>query len=168
VRIRRARAQLLTPGVRDPRGVVGRLVGVQAQDWRSARLALRARADGLTPAALDAVLADGSLVVAWLFRGTLHLVRAEDHGWLLGLTARPGVVRSRRRLAEEGLTDPQVDTAMRVIGAELADGATRSRKELADRLADAGVPVAGQAVHHCVRLAALRGRSAPIRRASEP
>jgi hypothetical protein len=137
---------------------VCRLVGVQAQDWRSARLALRARADGLTPAALDAAAADGSLVVAWLLRGTLHLVRAEDHGWLLALTARAGVVESRRRLAEEGVTEPQVDTALQVIAAGPADGA-RSRRELTDHLAAAGVPVAGQAVHHCVRLAALHGRA---------
>jgi Winged helix DNA-binding domain len=137
---------------------VGRLVGVQAQDWRSARLALRARSDGLTPTALDAAAADGSLVVAWLLRGTLHLVRAEDHGWLLGLTARAGLVESRRRLAEEGVTEPQVDTALRVIAAGPADGA-RSRQELIEHLAAAGVPVAGQAVHHCLRLAALHGRA---------
>jgi hypothetical protein len=150
-------AQLLTPGVRDPRDVVGLLVGIQAQDWRSARLALRARTCRL--AAADATPDDGSLVVAWLLRGTLHLVRTEDHGWLLGLTARAGVVESRRRLAQEGVSDPQVDTALQVIGTELACGAARSRAELADRLAAAGVPVAGQAVYHCVRLAALHGQA---------
>ncbi|GAA3095705.1 winged helix DNA-binding domain-containing protein [Pseudonocardia yunnanensis] len=131
---------------------------MQAQDWRSARLALRARSDGLTTDALDAAAADGSLVVSWLLRGTLHLVRAEDHGWLLGFTARAGMVQSRRRLAEEGVTEPQVDTALRVITSGPADGA-RSRQELTDQLAAAGVPVAGQAVYHCLRLAALHGRA---------
>ncbi|WP_344727701.1 winged helix DNA-binding domain-containing protein [Pseudonocardia yunnanensis] len=134
------------------------MVAVQAQDWRSARLALRARSDGLTTDALDAAAADGSLVVSWLLRGTLHLVRAEDHGWLLGFTARAGMVQSRRRLAEEGVTEPQVDTALRVITSGPADGA-RSRQELTDQLAAAGVPVAGQAVYHCLRLAALHGRA---------
>lgn len=61
---------------------------MQAQDLRAARLALRARGDGLTAASVDAALtAERSLVVGWLGRGTLHLVSRDDYPWLLGLTA---------------------------------------------------------------------------------
>src|SRR6185436_12128986 len=46
---------------------------------------------------------DRSLVVAWLMRGTLHLVAREDHAWLLGLTAPRQEAGSARRLAQAGV-----------------------------------------------------------------
>ena len=71
LRARRAAAQLLDAGgdalVRE---VVGRLLAVQAQELRSARLAVRARASGLTATAVDRELTEErSLVVGWLLRG---------------------------------------------------------------------------------------------------
>ena len=58
------------------------MLAVQAQDFRAARLALRARGRGFGASDVDAALDDGTLVIAWLLRGTLHLVAREDHGWL--------------------------------------------------------------------------------------
>ena len=54
---------------------------------------------------MDRALTDErSLLVAWLNRGTLHLVRSEDYPWLLALTAPTQVVANARRLVQEGLT----------------------------------------------------------------
>jgi beta-glucosidase len=53
--------------------VCERLLAVQAQDLRCARLAIRARTSGLTVTDVDRQLNDGSLVIGWLNRGTLHL-----------------------------------------------------------------------------------------------
>ncbi len=77
-------AQLLTgEPARTPEAVTGRLLAVQAQDPRGARLAIRPRSAGLTAADVDrALTADRSLLITWLNRGTLHLVRAEDYWWL--------------------------------------------------------------------------------------
>jgi hypothetical protein len=50
--------------------VTGRLLAVQAQDPRGARLTVRARSAGLTAADVDSALARRSLVVSWLNRGT--------------------------------------------------------------------------------------------------
>ena len=99
LRARRAAAQRLDrPGAAGPADLVRALLAVQAQDARAARLALRARSAGLDAAAVDtAVSDDRSIVLAWLMRGTLHLVAREDHAWLLGLTAP--------RLLELGLID---------------------------------------------------------------
>ena len=68
---------------RDEVAVCDHLLAVQAQDLRSARLAVRARTRGLTAADVDRSLADErTLVIGWLNRGTLHLVRVEDYWWL--------------------------------------------------------------------------------------
>jgi hypothetical protein len=53
----RLAAQLLAgPPTRDPVAVVERLLAVQAQDGRGARLAIRARSTGLTVADVDRAL----------------------------------------------------------------------------------------------------------------
>ncbi len=80
----RLAAQLLsgTPA-RATAEVAGRLLAIQAQDPRGARLAVRARSHGLSAADVDTALTqDRSVLVTWLNRGTLHLVRAEDYWWL--------------------------------------------------------------------------------------
>ena len=118
----RAAAQLLDGGTRTPRDAVAHLLAVQAQDLRAARLALRARGAATRAADVDAALADRSLVVAWLMRGTLHLVAAEDHGWLLALTARQNAAPIARRLGQLGVAPDTADRAVDVIASALADG----------------------------------------------
>ena len=96
----RCAAQLLCG---DPAGsaeeVVRRLLAIQAQDPRGARLAVRARSAGLSASDVDAALARRSLVVTWLNRGTLHLVSAEDYWWLHPLTNPQLRAGNSRRLA---------------------------------------------------------------------
>ncbi len=81
----RLTAQLLSgEPARDPVAVADRLLAVQAQDPRGARLAIRARTMGLrAPTSSMRDSTSRSLVVSWLNRGTLHLVRVEDYPWLL-------------------------------------------------------------------------------------
>jgi Winged helix DNA-binding domain len=155
----RAAAQLLdrprAAGVAD---VVGRLLAVQAQDLRAARLAVRARTTGLTAADVDAALTDErSVVVAWLGRGTLHLVGRDDYPWLLGLTAPTRSAASRRRLGQEGVSPPQAERAVEIVERALADEGPLTRPELAERIAAKRIRTAGQATPLLLNLAALRG-----------
>lgn len=167
VAVRRLTAQLLasplparpTPAERVEAvvEVVGRVLAVQAQDLRGLRLAIRSRTDGLTVADVDRAFAERRLVVTWLNRGTLHLVRAEDYGWLHALTAPRQEVNIRRRLDEEGVSPAEAERAVALVEESLAHDGPRTRAQLRDRLAGAGVPVAGQALIFILGLASLRG-----------
>jgi len=155
----RAAAQLLDrPRAAGVAEVVARLLAVQAQDLRAARLALRARTTGLRAADVDAALTDErSVVVAWLGRGTLHLVGRDDYPWLLGLTAPTRLTASRRRLGQLGVTPRQAERAMEVIERALAEEGPLTRPELAERLAARRIRTEGQATPHLLGLAGLRG-----------
>jgi Winged helix DNA-binding domain len=138
--------------------VVRRLLAVQAQDLRAARLALRARTPTLAAADVDRALTEErSLVVAWLCRGTLHLVARDDYPWLLSLTAPTRMANSRRRLGQEGVSPDHAEKAMQVIEQALASDGPLTRPQLAERLEAKGIRTEGQAIAHLVGLAGLRG-----------
>jgi winged helix DNA-binding protein len=159
VRRARAAAQLLhRPRAAGVAEVVARLLAVQSQDLRAARLALRARATDLAAADVDAALTDDrSVVVAWLMRGTLHLVGRDDYPWLLALTAPTRFATSRRRLGQEGVAPDDAERAVKIVERALADAGPLTRPELAERIAAKGIRTEGQATPHLLGLAALRG-----------
>lgn len=156
---RRLTAQLLTgPPAPDPAAVAERLLAVQGQDPRGFRLAVRARTSGLTAADVDRALSDErSLVVTWLNRGTLHLVRSQDYPWLHALTTPPLHTASARRLPQVGVSLDAADRGVRVIERSLADEGPLAREQLAERVAANGIPTQGQAMVHLLMLASLQG-----------
>jgi hypothetical protein len=110
----------------------------------------------LSASHVDRALDAGDLVVTWLNRGTLHLVTAEDYGWLQAVTT-PGFATSNlTRLRQEGVDQCQQERGVQVIADEL-DGGPRTRAQLREALATAEVPVGGQAVPHLLMLASIRG-----------
>src|ERR1700681_674979 len=119
----RLTAQLLAgPPAGDPIEVVRRLLAVQGQDPRGARLAIRARSAGLTASDVDRALTeDRSLLITWLNRGTLHLVRNEDYPWLRALTTPPLRNGNARRLAQEGVTPAAAERGTSTIARSLAE-----------------------------------------------
>lgn len=144
--------------LRSPEAVAERLLAVQGQDQRGARLAVRARTSGLTAADVDRALSeDRSLLITWLNRGTLHLVRSEDYPWLQALTTPPLLTSCRSRLTGEGVSEGDAERAMRVIEKTLADAGPLSGKDLREKLASADVPTEGQIFIHLMFMAAVRG-----------
>ena len=143
---------------KDPVAVAERLLAVQGQDPRGARLAIRARSEGLTAADVDRALTeDRSLLITWLNRGTLHLVRSGDYPWLQALTTPPLQTSCRRRLRQEGVSREDGERAVATIERALADEGPLTRLDLKERLRAAGVPTEGQALLHLLFLAAVRG-----------
>ncbi len=147
----------------DPVAVAERLLAVQGQDPRGARLAVRARTigTGVTAADVDRALTDDrSLLITWLNRGTLHLVRAEDWPWLQALTTPPLQTGCMRRLAQEGVSPADVERGVAAIERALADEGPLTREQLRERIDAAGVRTEGQALVHLLMAASLQGRCA--------
>ena len=141
-----------------PVAVAERLLAVQAQDPRGARLAVRARTDGLSGADVDRALTeDRSLLITWLNRGTLHLVRCDDYPWLQALTTPPLRTSAATRLRQCGVSEAAEERGVKTITKALADEGPLTRPQLRDRLDAVDVPTAGQALVHLLFQAALRG-----------
>ena len=131
---------------------------MQGQDPRGARLAIRARTAGLAAADVDRALSEEhSLLITWLNRGTLHLVRSEDYPWLQSLTTPPLLTSSARRLSQEGVSPRDADRAVATIERSLGDDGPLTRAQLRERVDATGVRTEGQAFPHLLFLAALRG-----------
>jgi hypothetical protein len=144
--------------LKDPVAVAERLLAVQGQDPRGARLAVRARTTGLKAADVDRALTeDRSLLITWLNRGTLHLVRSEDYPWLHALTTPPLLTSSATRLSQEGVTPRAAERGVEAIERSLAEEGPLTRPQLRERLDSAGVRTEGQALVHLLFLATLRG-----------
>jgi len=154
---RLAGQQLVGPPAHGVFQVVDRLVAIQAQDLRAARLAVRARTTGLTAADVNRELEKRTLVVSWLNRGTLHLVRSQDYWWLHRLTTPQLSTGNARRLAQEGVSPGQADRGVAAIEAAIVADGPMTRAQLREIVAAADVPVAGQALVHILALSAIRG-----------
>lgn len=157
---RRFAAQLLSGSpASSPVEVVERLLAVQGQDSRGARLAVRARTAGLTAADVDRALTqEKSLLITWVNRGTLHLIRSEDYWRLHRLTAKPQFqVGCGRILSRLGVPATAADRAVGVVERALAGGVPLTRAQLADRLVSSGLPPGGWAALQVLILASLRG-----------
>jgi hypothetical protein len=149
---------LAGPPRRDAAAVAERLLAVQGQDPRGVRLAVRARSESLTAADVDRALSEErSLLITWLNRGTLHLVRSEDYPWLQALTTPPLLTSCSRRPRQEGVAPALAERAVETIERSLAEEGPLTRHQLRERLDAAGVPTQGQALIHLLFLAAVRG-----------
>lgn len=155
----RLRAQCLTgPRPADVATVVRRLVGLQAQDRRANRLAVRVRTTDLTAADVDKAVAERSVVRTWAMRGTLHMLAAEDVGWIVRLLGPRFAARFAGRRRQLGLDEATLANAMAALP-DVLTGATLTRANLVEQLAARGVEIdpTGQAPAHLVAYAAMTG-----------
>lgn len=142
----------------DPLAVAERLLAIQGQDPRGARLAIRARSAGVSAADIDHALSqERSMLITWVNRGTLHLIRSEDYPLLHAVTTPQLRTGSSRRLAQEGIEPKLADRALAVIERAIASDGPLTRHQLRERLQTADIPLAGQAFIHLLYAASLRG-----------
>jgi hypothetical protein len=140
-------------------GVLRDVFALQAQDTRASRLAIRARSEGLdVQAVIHACNQDRTVVRTWAMRGTLHMLPAEDVGWLVGLLGPGLAAGDRRRRLQLGLDDTLLERAVRAIRSVLAADGPLTRAELMRALTQKGVTVDSRtnaAAHLCFSAAAL-------------
>jgi hypothetical protein len=111
--------------------VVSELCGLHAQVTSSADLTLWARVDGWRPADLaDGLWRDRTLVKLWAVRGTLHVLRSDEHAlWTAALRTSPAA-RGERWARYLGISQAQMDAVIDAIGDALT-GRALTREELA-------------------------------------
>ena len=155
---RRFAAQLLAgrPAA-GPVEVAERLLAIQAQDLRGGQLAVRARSRARSVADIDRAFNEREVIVTWVNRGTLHLIRSEDYPLLQALTTPQLATANRRRLQQEGVSPAAAERGVKAIVRAIERDGPRTREELRAALVRAKVPVAGQALVHVLMLASLRG-----------
>ena len=150
--------RLCGPHPKTVAGVLRDVFALQAQDTRASRLAVRARSQGLDmQAVIDACNQDRTVVRTWAMRGTLHMLPAEDVGWLVGLLGPGLAAGDRRRRLQLGLDDTFLERAVRVIRSVLAAQGPLTRAQLMRALAQKGVTVDSRtnaAAHLCFSAAA--------------
>lgn len=116
-----------------------RMLAIQGQDWRASRWALGVRTPGSTAEDVTAAFGAGQIVRSWPMRGTIHVVAAEDIGWLQGVTNRRVLAGAPRRRATIGLTDTGLDRLVEVSLAALRGGVALDRDGLAATWTEAGL-----------------------------
>jgi hypothetical protein len=161
-RTRSARAQAQGLARQRPAAVadaVRRVVGLQAQDTRACRLSVRVRTSGLVWSDVDAAVRAKQVVRTWAMRGTLHMLAAEDLGWVVGLLGphfAKGLAGRRLRL---GLDAETTERGVRAVEAVLEGAGPLSRAEIVTRIAGHGVvlDLRTQAPAHLLGYAAMTG-----------
>lgn len=74
----------------------------------------------------------GDIVRSWTQRGTIHLVAAEDLGWVLGLTGQRTLKSVAKRREVFGIDDAMVDAAAQLAEEAIRDRGPLTRQELLD------------------------------------
>ena len=139
---------LLGEPLASPEAAVAWFGALQSQDYAGAAWALGMRTPGLTATSFDRLYDDGALIRTHVMRPTWHFVHPSDVRWLLDLTG-PRVQRlSAGRYRQLELDDRTRRRAADVMAESLADGAFKTRRELADVLERKKIATDGQRMAH--------------------
>ncbi len=115
---------------KQPDQVVAWLGAVQSQDYAGAKWAVAQRAKGITDAALDQALADGSILRTHVLRPTWHFVTPADIRWMLALTAPRILALSAYYFRQLELDNVIFKRSNIVLGKALQGGKQLTRVEL--------------------------------------
>jgi len=145
------------PTTDDPAEVVRGMLALQGQDYLGALWSVGLRTRTATEADVEAAHASGALVRSWPLRGTLHLVAAEDLGWMLSLTGERAVRSSAARDRELGLDADDFARVAAIARERLAGDGRADRAELLEAFRDGGVATDGQRGGHLLGNLAFTG-----------
>lgn len=127
-----------------------RMLAVQGQDWRSARFALGVRTPGTTVDDVHDAFNEGAIVRSWPMRGTIHVVAAEDIGWMQSVTSHRVLAGAAKRREFLGISDAMLDRLVETALEALRDGASLDRDELAAAWSEAGLETQSNWRYHLI------------------
>lgn len=122
--------------------VVGFFGAMQAQEYPYAKWSIGQRTPGLTDAAVDGMLAAGTILRTHILRPTWHFVLPADIRWIMSVTAPRVAVFNRHWLRRAELDLRAIARAEEVLGAALT-GRRLTRREIQAALAEAGIDASG-------------------------
>ncbi|NHW49378.1 winged helix DNA-binding domain-containing protein [Paenarthrobacter sp. MSM-2-10-13] len=147
-RIRLRRQQLRAPHAGGPADVVRNLLAVQSQEFPYARWTLAQRSSAgsspvVTASDVEQAVADGTILRTHILRPTWHFVHRDDLGWLMGLSADRLHQGNKGMYRQTGIDEDAAARSGQILAAAVADGAHKTREELARVLGGAGFPSKG-------------------------
>lgn len=153
-------------------GAVRKTVGLQAQDVRAARLSVRARTAELDRSDVDKAVQAREVIRTWAMRGTLHMLAAEDVGWIVGLLGPYFAKRLAGRRGQLGLDDETCARGLTALHTILTEETPLTRADIVARIAGHGIVIdpKSQAPAHLLGYAAMNGliQRGPEAAAEEP
>ncbi len=159
-RLLRVRSQLLA-GLdfpTTPVQVLQKIIAVQAQDLPSAYLSIRVRSRDITQKRVDdAREFDAAINWTWSFRGTLHLVTAEDTPWIIPLLGPGLIARDHSRLRQLGWEESDILKGIHLMVETLESHGSLTRAEIRQILRINNLPYEGQSPTHLIFRAVLEG-----------
>lgn len=139
-----------------PTQVVARHLAMQSQDFGGAKWAIGQRLAVPTEASVDEAFQRGDILRTHVLRPTWHFVTSTDIRWLLELTGARIKASSAPYFRKHGLDAAGLRRSRRVLEKQLP-GRQLTREELAVPLAEAGLPVQGEALSYQMIAAELDG-----------
>jgi hypothetical protein len=124
---------------KQPDQIVAWLGAVQSQDYAAAKWAVSQRAKGITDAAMDQALADGTILRTHILRPTWHFVTPADIRWMLALTAPRILALSATYFRKLELDKTIFKRSNAVLTRALQGGKQLTRAELTSALKKNGI-----------------------------
>lgn len=145
------------PSAASPADAVRHLLALQGQDYAGALWSIGLRTPGATAGSVQAAFDSGEIVRSWPFRSTLHVVAAEDVGWMVGLTGDREHAKAAGRHRQLELEPADFDRAAGIARERLHGGRRLERKELLAAFVEEGMDIAGQRGAHLLGRLAQSG-----------
>ena len=147
--------QLIKTSFKHPHEIVSWFGAMQSQEYASSKWGIGARLPGLREADVEKDLRNRSIIRTTVFRGTLHLVAANDLRWMLKLIAPAVKARMSSMNRTLGMDEPLFRKTSQLITKAMQGGNHHTRKELTALLQENGVNTAENRMNHIIYQASL-------------
>lgn len=97
----------------------------------------------VTALSVEQAVADGTILRTHILRPTWHFVHRDDLGWLMALSADRLHQGNKGMYRQTGIDEDSAAKSGRILAAAVADGAHKTREELAEVLGQSGFPSKG-------------------------